>query len=202
VPGKLKAQFMELRRHPGAAFCYSDFVFVDSAGREEEVRVRPFGNPLFVELLKGNLLATPSVVVRRNCFDEAGLFDETLRTGEDWDLWLRLSARFDCVGVRRPLVRCRKWDYDPKYRLDTLYRSTLRPLDKLFADPETLRRWPRLASVRPRVYAWHRSVLAKSYLRHGRILESCRMAMAAIRSHPAALVYLTRRGVMRGTFAM
>ena len=36
-------------------------------------------------------------LIRRSCFDEVGLFDETLTSIEDRDMWLRLASRFSCV---------------------------------------------------------------------------------------------------------
>lgn len=44
-------------------------------------------------LLVGNFIPILNVVHRRSCLDEAGAFDETLGTHEDWDLWLRLSRQ-------------------------------------------------------------------------------------------------------------
>ena len=36
---------------------------------------------------------TNTITVRRSCFDEVGLFDESLRRGQDSEMWLRLSYR-------------------------------------------------------------------------------------------------------------
>jgi glycosyltransferase involved in cell wall biosynthesis len=52
-----------------------------------------------------NPITTSTVVVRRQCLDVVGLFDETLFSGQDFDLWIRLGRRFDLVYLDRPLVR-------------------------------------------------------------------------------------------------
>jgi hypothetical protein len=44
-------------------------------------------------------------MVRRRCFEVAGLWDEALRGGEDRDLWLRLTLRCRFSFVPEPLVR-------------------------------------------------------------------------------------------------
>ena len=45
---------------------------------------------------------TSGALIRRSCFDTVGLFDESLRSVEDRDMWLRLAARFPCVLVDSP----------------------------------------------------------------------------------------------------
>ncbi len=43
------------------------------------------------------------MVVRRSAFGEEPVFDETLPTGEDWDLWLRLAERGPVTVLPQPL---------------------------------------------------------------------------------------------------
>ncbi|MCK4485552.1 MAG: glycosyltransferase, partial [Desulfobacterales bacterium] len=54
-----------------------------------------FGDPLFVsdpyrKLLKANFIPTGTVILRRECFDRTGLFDEAIYV-EDWEFWLRIA---------------------------------------------------------------------------------------------------------------
>ena len=60
-------------------------------------------------LLIQNLVAASSVVVRRECFDRHGGFDTELRTGEDYDMWLRLSAHYQFDFISEPAIRYRIW---------------------------------------------------------------------------------------------
>jgi GT2 family glycosyltransferase len=48
----------------------------------------------FHQLLVHNLFPTLTVMHERACLDEVGLFDESLETHEDWDLWIRLARKF------------------------------------------------------------------------------------------------------------
>ena len=49
-----------------------------------------------------------SVLARRGVVESAGLFDESLRSAEDFDLWLRIVHAGGRIGYhRRPLVRSR-----------------------------------------------------------------------------------------------
>jgi glycosyltransferase involved in cell wall biosynthesis len=53
-------------------------------------------------LIFDNFVQFSSSVVRKECFDRFGTFDETLKMGIDWDLWLRISTayEFDYVDDR------------------------------------------------------------------------------------------------------
>ncbi|PSQ32046.1 glycosyltransferase family 2 protein [Halobacteriales archaeon SW_6_65_46] len=52
------------------------------------------------DILVSNQIGTPSrVVVRRKCFDDIGMFDESLRTKQDWDFYLRLCQEWNVVAV-------------------------------------------------------------------------------------------------------
>jgi hypothetical protein len=86
---------------------YSSYLVVDResgrvVGRKVAERRGDLSRDLLVRNVVGN---TSSVVARRACFDAAGLFDEQLPSFEDYDLWLRLSARFRFDFVERDVAR-------------------------------------------------------------------------------------------------
>ncbi|GEM_PF-487135 len=55
-------------------------------------------------LLSGNLVSTQTALVRRECFEKCGLFDENFPALEDWELWIRMSGSYDFVFINKPLV--------------------------------------------------------------------------------------------------
>ena len=59
---------------------------------------------LYPELLLDSLICTITVVMRRSVFDAVGGFDESLRTGEDYDLWLRVAQDWRCVRLDEPVA--------------------------------------------------------------------------------------------------
>ena len=59
---------------------------------------------VYRHLLIKNRMTGGAVVVTRESLDEVGLFDESLRAAENWDLWIRISRRFMVDFVDRPLV--------------------------------------------------------------------------------------------------
>ena len=64
--------------------------------REGEIHRELLNRRTFVPLV--------CAVVRRECFDDVGLFDETLPTSNDYDLWVRISRRYRFVHIPQPLV--------------------------------------------------------------------------------------------------
>ena len=193
LAGKLAAQFEALEKKPSARFSYTDERLRFEDGTEADRECRATDAPLLPQMLRGNMFATPTVMARRECFDRVGLFDERLRTGEDWDMWMRLAAHFDSAGVARPLTTVRAASR-VKFPLEVLERCTLLVLEHLFACPHVAREWPEVAGKRGEVYAWHYSVLARSYLRARRPTDFLRLAYRAASVHPKGLRHLTRAG--------
>lgn len=64
----------------------------------------------FEKLLEGNFILTGTVLVRKECLDRVGGFDEALHYGEDYDLWVRI-ALFELSGcIREPMMMRRVHD--------------------------------------------------------------------------------------------
>ena len=59
---------------------------------------------LYLELLKGNFIPTPAILVRKTCFDDIGVFDTSFTTLEDWDLLLRLAKCYKFKFISDPLL--------------------------------------------------------------------------------------------------
>jgi glycosyltransferase involved in cell wall biosynthesis len=190
LPAKLEVQFVQLEQAPEARFCFAGHVVRMPDGTEHLHECRLPERSIFIDLLKGNRLPTSTAVVRRDCFAEAGLFDTTLRTGEDWDMWLRLTAMFQGVLVPQPMEVYRKSANSQKYPVELLDRCTNRVLDRLFSNSRIAALHPELAGLRRRVYGWHHSVLAKSYYQHRRFYRSGRRALSAIQMHPSGALCL------------
>ncbi len=196
--GKLAAQFEALEREPSAAFSYTDERRRLEDGTEADRASNTSAAPLLAQMLVGNILATPTVLVRRDCFDTVGLFDTSLRTGEDWDMWMRLAAHFESVRVALPLTTVRV-SSRVKFPLEVMERCTLLVLERLFACPHVAREWPEIKGKRGAVYAWHYAVLARTYLRGRMPADFFRLAYRAVTTHATGLRYVSRaRGMSPG----
>jgi len=111
MPEKVEKQAGFLIAHPEYGFTYSGVWHYEEEHSEKFMRLG--GNyysdgDVLPGLLEKNFIITLSVLLRRSAFDLAGLFDETRRRSEDWELWFRLASH----GVRfkyidEPLAKCR-----------------------------------------------------------------------------------------------
>lgn len=97
-----------------------------------------------------------SLLLRRSCFTEVGVFDPALRSGVDFDMWLRIAAKSSTPvfhGIRRYHVDMRLMRTG-SISLDRSARY--RALDRILAEYTPLMRHsePGLAYVRPAVFAY------------------------------------------------
>jgi hypothetical protein len=54
---------------------------------------------MYRQILVENVVGNPSLtLIRRECFSRVGMFDETMRLGQDWDMWIRIAREYP-VGV-------------------------------------------------------------------------------------------------------
>ena len=106
LPGSLDAQFSVLQKDPDAAFIYGPILVgdSDSCAPTGEIREAPYAGDIFWHLLRGNFVYGNSVLVRRSCLEECGLFDASLRGLEDWDMWIRLAERYRVLAFKHPVA--------------------------------------------------------------------------------------------------
>ena len=99
VPTKLARQVDYLMQHPQVGLVHGWIALMDEAGTltGRVLSSRPEDSSL-ARLLTKNSVACQTVMVRRSCFEQAGVFDSKADTVEDWDVWMRM-ARFYPIAV-------------------------------------------------------------------------------------------------------
>jgi glycosyltransferase involved in cell wall biosynthesis len=55
-------------------------------------------------LSRGNVVGSPTMLIRKEVFDSVGMFDEKLIQVEDWDFVLRVSEKYKFRFIKAPLV--------------------------------------------------------------------------------------------------
>lgn len=97
LPNKLELQIDAFKSIPelGMAYCHYTLVDEKLAPLKHQPDYLPLGKDAFRRLLMGNKVKSCSAVMApRRILFESGLFDETLKGTDDWDLWLRISAKY------------------------------------------------------------------------------------------------------------
>ncbi|GLQ08138.1 hypothetical protein GCM10007913_00700 [Devosia yakushimensis] len=111
-PGFYEALEHGFRAAPdiGAAFCRSGFVDENGSdiGSTEALEERAGPLPDHLALLAGEQrIMTPSIAVRRSAYVALGGFDRRLVCSEDWEMWVRIAARYRVWYEPRPLAKYR-----------------------------------------------------------------------------------------------
>ena len=115
LPGKTARQVEMMEQLPGdVGVLYSDAFQIDEYGEtlpqmfveaHREFVVPPEGF-LFDVLLEGNFIPAMTTLIRRECFNQVGTYDEDL-CFEDWDMWMRISRTFRFVYDTIPAAKYR-----------------------------------------------------------------------------------------------
>lgn len=108
LPDKLEKQVMALESNPHLAFVSSGTYAVNAQNQIIGVwNKNPQIKENFGNLLENNFIYILTVVVRRDCLDKVGGFDERLFPSDDYDLWLRLAKRYPFGYIDAPLAKYR-----------------------------------------------------------------------------------------------
>jgi glycosyltransferase involved in cell wall biosynthesis len=99
LPEKLARQARFIRENPGISIMQTDETWI-RRGRRVNPRNRHLKREghIFLDSLELCLISPSAAIMSRECFDRYGPFDEDLPACEDYDLWLRVTAR-ERVGL-------------------------------------------------------------------------------------------------------
>ncbi len=105
LPQKLALQTAFFNTHPEISICQTAEIWIRNGVRvnPKKKHAKPSGD-IFKRSLERCLVSPSAVMLRRRLFDEIGLFDETMPACEDYDMWLRIAARYAVNLIDIPLV--------------------------------------------------------------------------------------------------
>ena len=63
------------------------------------------GGDIHDALMNENFITTSVVVIRRDCFEKTGMFDEGFPMWEDWELWIRVSKHYQFRFIDEALAK-------------------------------------------------------------------------------------------------
>jgi GT2 family glycosyltransferase len=137
-PEKLARQAAFFDRRPEAMICQTEEIWIRRGVRvNPRHRHRKPSGDIFEASLALCLVSPSAVMLRRELLERVGVFDERLPACEDYDLWLRVSARYPVHLIDTPLVVKRGGHVDQLSRQPGLDRYRIQALKKILAS-ETL----------------------------------------------------------------
>ncbi|MBW4488221.1 MAG: glycosyltransferase [Trichocoleus desertorum ATA4-8-CV12] len=106
TPEKLEAQWQALQENPQAQVAYSWTDIIDQSGQRLGQGDYTVANgKVYAKLLLCCFIVSGSnTLIRRGAYVAVGGFDESLVASQDFDLYLRLAARYQFVSVAAPHV--------------------------------------------------------------------------------------------------
>lgn len=189
TPDKLELQFAALQQHPEAGVAYSWTYFLD-----EKTKVTYTGASTLFEgnvqanLLVNNFIASGSnPLIRRQAIESTGDFDSTLKSCEDWDYWLRLSAYWSFVVVPKHQIFYLQSSSSMSSKVKTMEEAGLIVIDKAFQVAPS-----ELKSLKKQSLAWLYLYCTQQYLKSNTksidaVSRAGEKLLKAIRLHPQIL---------------
>ena len=116
-----------IESHPEVGLVFSRSISIDeddewkyiTAGPPNMPRAGIWGNGLFrlVSENPSDFLRCPSIVVARRAYERVGGFEEQAIYTHDWQMWLRIAARFEVGYLHEPLALYREHPQGITYSL-------------------------------------------------------------------------------------
>lgn len=106
LPQKLEKQMPLFNENIGLVYCAYRY---ESPGYSFRVPSdhRPLtelsGN-IFDSLWRQNAIGTPTMVIKKECLQQVGMFSESIKSLEDWELVLRIAKRYEITFLNEVLV--------------------------------------------------------------------------------------------------
>lgn len=158
VPESIERRAAFFAAHPAVDVLYTNVLMIDPASRVlgTYTQVKPGARPsgrIFAHFAQDNTMQLQGFMMRRACLEATGMFDVTMHVLEDYDLWLRLSARYEFAYVDEPLAT---------YRIHNTMTTVVQSQRMITASAELMariRQMPAFAALPPadqaRVYVAH-----------------------------------------------
>lgn len=100
------------------------------------------GRKAYEHLLIRNRMTGGTVVVTRKAVETVGLFDETFKAAENWDLWIRIAKEYEVDFVNKPLVRYLKHQGNMSHDSSRMSDAAWAILQKHLTDNTTYKALP------------------------------------------------------------
>ena len=108
LPKKLEKQLelFERSTNPNLGFVGCNSLIINEKNNKKQIYKTPRKKNAFYALLVNNFIwSCSSIMIKGSIIDQIGFFDENLSIGEDWDMWIRITQKYDFDFVDEPLFK-------------------------------------------------------------------------------------------------
>jgi glycosyltransferase involved in cell wall biosynthesis len=135
LPNKIEESVKFLEANPSVGFVHTMAYLIGRDDSVETIYARPEAREngwIAHRLIFGNFICNSTVLTRRSCLDDVGLFDETIFTPADWDLWLRLAEHYKAAYIDIPLTKYRVTDNYIFHKLELSQKEEAVVIERYF----------------------------------------------------------------------
>jgi glycosyltransferase involved in cell wall biosynthesis len=199
TPDKIQRQidYLAEQAEPGRCVVYGDYsVFSNDIADDVQVALPntdPANFRYFITVQ--NVLHGCTLLIPKSAFDDHGLFDESLRTTQDYDFWFRIAQDFDFLHLPGVVVRSRSHEEQGTRKLRDVALAEANDLLSRFAENLTDEQIRRGSSLHPYLgrHMVAASLFARGYEAAGRrATELAGEKLRALASDDAARDELNR----------
>ena len=106
MPEKLEYQRRAIEEKRDSFFCHTNEIWIRNGVRVNQMKKhKKYGGAIFKHCLDICRISPSSTLIKKEVFESAGVFDESLTVCEDYDLWLRITAKFNILFLDEPLIK-------------------------------------------------------------------------------------------------
>jgi len=176
LPEKLEKQVALFESVPlKVGAIYTGLIYIKEDNKQAGIRVPELAGNISKHVVFDNCVGPiSSGIVKRECFEECGLFDETLPACQDWDIWIRIAKKYNFAFLEEPLV---------KYHLDN-EKITTNPKAKAAGHRMILEKYMQRIKKSKKYHSEHRFVIAHYLSLSGQIIEGRHEFVRAILIYP------------------
>jgi glycosyltransferase involved in cell wall biosynthesis len=106
LPQKLEKQISLLKAKPDYKVCHTEEIWIRNGIRVNQMKKhKKTGGWIFPQCLPLCAMSPSSILIHHSVFDCIGNFDTSLPACEDYDLWLRIAAKYPVLYLEEPQIK-------------------------------------------------------------------------------------------------
>ena len=177
LPEKLEKQLKLFESSSNLGFVGCNILVTNNKNKKSSkvYKMPTYSESIFFEkLFEGNFILTSScVVIKREVLNKIGLFDENLKFGDDWDLWLRIAKKY-------------KFDFAPEFLIKYYIHGgniipNLPPMKEAREFEYIFTKYQREYEKYPHIYSIHLRQLASRYCASGQMSKGRKYYIQSIK---------------------